>query len=459
MRHRVLAEYWLLALAAVAGCSSPDAQPTYLWIDTGHESDTWTADPKPVEVEITQTLLDGSETLFATVDPPTNDDPLEVSLEGAEPGWFAIKGLDASGAVQVRGATGLVAPDADLGMPIKVFMGRVGHFNRPPAELVESQGLEPPVALLGDRFVLMAGIPYAYDTAVRMDVYDLTNLVLSSPALVPCPRSNCRTRSLAALNSGLVLMVGDDWAVWANFACSSDSDCTGDLVLPDSLESFGDVAGGKVIPGPEGTRTIVGATRPEEPTRAILLFHPDNWQTAPLHETPRAGAAATWVEDRGLLVVGGADQGSGAELLPLNESSDFTALPYPADPTRGASLVAVDSRHVLRVGGTLGDNDYAPSVLYDLDCADSCIPTRYGPPIELADVDAFRIGETVLAFGTNSDGLSEARLVTADAVQTIELREPRRGAKAIQTGRGQVVVVGGELENADPALTLEIYQP
>jgi len=449
--------YWIFALLAAAGCSSPDStSPTYLWLDTGHESDTWTAAPETVEIAIRQTHLDGSESLFKTIEPPTDDAQVQVSLEGADRGWFTVEGLDSSGRVQVRGSTGLVAPDADLGFPIRVFMARVGRFSRPPSELAESQGLEPPIALLSERFILMAGIPYAYDAAVRIDGYDLSRLGLSSPALIPCSRTSCRTKSLVALDNGLVLMIGDDWAVWANFACGSD--CTGDLALPDALEAFSDVAGGKVVRGRDGTRTIVGATRSDEPTRAILLAHPDNWQAAYLHETPRAGAAATWVEERGLLVVGGADDGSGAELWTAEEPYEFNALPYPPDPTRGAGLVAVDGRHVLRVGGILEDSEFAPSVLYDLDCTEQCVPTPFGPPIELSNVDAFHLGSTVLVFGTGADGLNQARLITADGVETIELRQPRRGARALETARGQVVVVGGELEDDEPALTLEIYQ-
>jgi hypothetical protein len=97
--------------------------------------------------------------------------------------------------------------------------------------------------------------------------------------------------------------------------------------------------------------------------------------------------------------------------------------------------------------------------VYDLDCTAGCTPTAFGPPLELTGVTAFHIDDSILAFGTNSAGLNESRLVTVDGVSTVELREARSGARAIRTAADQVAVVGGELSGGDPALKLELYQP
>ncbi len=446
---------WTVAACLVA-CGSPEDRPSYLWIDTGHEADTWTADPEAVTIEISELRLDGTAAHFTTLPPPDDGKPFSVPLDGATGGWFLVEGLDANGIVQVRGYSTLYTPDANLGLPVRVFAGRVRHFNRPTSGFFESQGQSPPTAVLGTRWLVSAGARYTTDTAARLDTYDLVGMTAAAPILIPCPSVGCKTRSLVTLPNGFVALIGDDWGVWADFACGTD--CTGTLAMPDDLEAFSDVAGGRTVLGAGGTRTIVGATRLDEPTQTILHFDPDGWVVARLHDTPRSRAAAAWTNGRGLLIAGGSAEGSGAELWD-GESQSFESLPYPSDPTQGADLVPLDARYVLRVGGRVSETEFAPSVVYDLDCVADCVPIPVDAPVELANVTAYHQEGTILAIGTNADGWTEGRLITSDAIETIELREQRAGASVLKTTRGEIVVAGGELTDGAPALTLEFYQP
>lgn len=452
----------LATLVAACGPEEDEVTPASLNLSTGHETDTWSEAPAVTEVTVEATALDGTVETFTTVEPPAGDDALVISLDGASPGSFRVEGRDGEGEVQVRGQTAVVNPE--LGGSVPVFAARVGRFSRPPWGLFEGQGvgLRPPVAMLADRYVMVTGAHYG-ESAARLDGYDLRAWSISAPSLLPCPAAGCSIRSLAVMGATFVVALGDDWGAWADYSCGSQ--CTGDVALPNGLDAFADVAGGDSTLAPDGSAYIVGATRPEAATSAIMQLNIAGWEVAHHLTTPRVGAAATWVEGRGLLVVGGSSEGAGAELLeptPVEvedpEPAAVVDLPYPADPTAGAALVAFDARRVVRVGGLIGDA-YAPSVVYDLDCTESCAPAPLWEPVELADVDAFRVGDALLVVGTNADGFTEARRVTEDGIDVVALREPRRGGSAVQTPLGQVVVIGGELEDGSEALVLELYQP
>ena len=445
---------WLGMLAAL-GCSSNDSKTSgWLLVGTGHETDVWSDVDR---IELVVRTQDNDESVFATVDPPVDGEYVRFDLSGAPQGVLEVRGLDEEDHVVATGETAAVDPSRLYGRSIYALAGRTGSFNRPPGQLWEDgQGEYPPVALFGSSYVAMAGCPHTGDAAARLDAYDFLLWGPASVSLIPCPRLGCHVASLATLDNGLVVLIGSDWATYADFACGSD--CTGELEQPASFD-WEDLAGGQSVRRSGEATFVVGATRPEGPTTAVLELGAPGWIAEFTLETPRAGAAATWVEDRGLVVLGGADgDAPGAELLEDNEET-FTALPLPPDTTQGAAIVAFDNRRLLRVGGKLAGGDWAPSVVYDLACTSDCEPKIFGSPLELMRASAFRLVESVLVVGTAADGFTKAVLLTADGPQTIELREPRRGASATTSPAGRVVLVGGVLETDEPALTLELYFP
>jgi hypothetical protein len=174
--------------------------------------------------------------------------------------------------------------------------------------------------------------------------------------------------------------------------------------------------------------------------------------------TPRAGASAAWLPERGLLVAGGTATGSGAELL-VSGADAFAPLALPAEDTRGAGLVGIDAQTVLRAGGTL-DGAPAETVALTLDCGD-CVPELRGEPIPLTQARAFLLAEDdYLVIGTDAEGATVATRLRAGEASPAPLREPRRRAVALRGPTGQVVVAGGELlDGSGVAPSLELFTP
>jgi hypothetical protein len=88
---------------------------------------------------------------------------------------------------------------------------------------------------------------------------------------------------------------------------------------------------------PDGTAYIVGATRAGPPSTAVLRIDVDAALRALSTTVARAGAAATWVYERGLLVVGGAEEECGAE-LPAEGSDTFVPVPFRRTPPAAPRL-------------------------------------------------------------------------------------------------------------------------
>ena len=272
---------------------------------------------------------------------------------------------------------------------------------------------------------------------------------------------------------GLAVMVGDTWAGWWNPSYTGSSSY-GTMALPTAWQSWGDVAGGATVHNQsDGSAYIVGATRANNPTTAVLYVSATGQATPRTLLVPRAGAAAAWIQGVGLVVAGGSSDTTGAGVEVLTDGgANFVRQPFPTDGTTGAGIVALDGSTVLRAGGLSPDLTRAPSVRLSLACGEDCQPVPSGDTLDLMNPAGFWLdnGDTFW-IGTDPEGNTAARQLGASGgITPVPLREPRIGAAVVpnrpikQTDlqglpTGQFAVLGGHRPDGTPALTLEFYQP
>ena len=131
--------------------------------------------------------------------------------------------------------------------------------------------------------------------------------------------------------------------------------------------------------------------------------------------TPRVEAAASWVDGVGLVVAGGAADGTGAEVIADGEV-DADDLQYPADPVTGAvaTLGPAGEQLILLCGSDT--NGPASIRILDVDCGSTCTPvplSSAAPP--LTDCSAHASGERVFLIGHNDSGIMESFVIDAIA--------------------------------------------
>jgi len=441
---------WLpLLLLSTVGCSEDLLDPGRARLEPGHEPDPWTESPAPTRGRVEKELADGSRSVIVDGPAPVR----EFSLGEGGVGRFVVSGDDADGVTRVRARSLPVSPAGLASSILPLFVSRTGTFARPPGELVTDQGERPPAAVVAGRYVVFAG--GASGDRVALDGYDLGAWSpLQPPPSMGCPTAPCEITSLAVVSGTLSLAIGSDWAIWFDL----DAGTSGDVARPDGLASWADVAGGSTVLTPSGEAYVVGATRMDAPSQAVVRIDADGVLSYVALVTPRRGAAATWVTGRGLVVVGGAGgSAAGAELM-ADGANAFTVLPYPSDETTGSALVARDGSRVLRVGGRDAASSPAPSVELDLGCGTGCQPTPAGADVALDRAAAFSVAEGhVLVVGDDADGNTSAALLDGTSATPVPLRDPRKGATALALPTGHVGVVGGIGGDGAGVGSVELY--
>jgi hypothetical protein len=424
---------------ALSGCGEEIAEPGRVLLVEGADGDAWTAEPVPVTVEVDKTLASGDTVLLESATAPLES----FSLGRGGVGRYVVTGKDAAGAVQARARSLPIDPAGFAERSLPLFVGRSERFSRAPGGLSAGQELHPPAAVLGGRYLFVAG-----------DSYDLGAWTAVGSPKLSCPEQPCRFSSLAGVGETLAgIGVGDDWAIWFDRALS------GDQGLPAGLSSWAEVAGGRTLNAPDGSAFIVGPTRPEPPTQWVVEVSREGALFARALAAPRAGAAATWVDGLGLVVAGGNTGASdtGVERLPPGAAA-FVQLAYPADPTTGAALVALDGSTVLRAGGRTGSGDPAPSVEIALGCATGCSATLRPELVPLDRAVGFALGDgELIVVGDDPAGETAAARLGVAGLSLLALREPRRGASALAVPTGHIALFGGQRPDNSPALSVELF--
>jgi len=424
----------LAAIAlALAGCGEEAVEAGSLALTRGHEPDPWFVAPAPTRARVDKQLADGEWVALGEPQPPVD----RVSLGKGAAGQFVITGLDDAEVPRVRARSLTLDPAGLAGIRLPLFVSRAGELARPPGELPNDVGESPRVVSIASRHLLIAR---AAGPSLALDGYDFAAWSpIAPPEPLECGAASCEPRSLAVSQGSLVLAVGDDWGFWFDPILGDSSP----IDPPAGLASFGLVAGGQAIPAPDGTVYLVGATRSDAPTASVLAIAADGTLSHRALTAARQGAAAVWIDGRGLLIVGGGDAAAaGAELL-AEGAQAFAPLPQPPDETRGAAAVAWDSTRVLRIGGRTGAAP-APSVELALGCASGCQPKVAGDAAPVIDTAAFGLGaETALVVGRDESGATRVLRWQSGALTPVALREPRNGATALRAPTGHVAVVGG----------------
>jgi hypothetical protein len=449
---------WALAAAVTAApACAPQSQTLSVEITVGHEADALDRAPAVVRVDVVATDGVGAVSK-ASAAPGGSFDLGELRADDIVS--IEVTGVDASGASVVRGRSlsgiYLGAVSSDL---LPVFVQRTGEWARPPGALAHAH-VAGVGGSLAERYLLLSGGSAALGPSGAVDpsavaAYDLFGLQSASEQAFPeVPRS------LVTLSSS-ALVIGDGGASALDFGAAT----TGDVAPPSGLGSFGDVAGGATIPAGDGSFYVVGATRPGPATRAVLHVASDGTPTALALASPRAGAAAAWIADVGLVVAGGSASAPGVEIL-STAGSAFAATTFPPDATVGAAVTPAAKGSFAMIGGAVGGKP-SPTRTFAVDCGTSCkgVPVAGASlPVATARAAAFALGgERALFVGDEAAKPGATRVFLVDlgarSLKELALREPRAGATPIAAPNGTLALLGGVHADGSPALSIEAFFP
>ena len=372
--------------------------------------------------------------------------------------YFEVFGETAAGDEVVRGRSVTVPIGSVSSNVIPLFAQRLDGFSRPPGELVRAH-VHAPAAVIDERFLVAFGGDSAatengsVDPALG-DFYDLLSLS-GGESGGQLPRA---ARSLIA-RSSVVVLIDDEGATAVD-----RNDQASELTPPDDF-AFSEVAGGRAIDASNGTTYVVGCTRPDIATDAVLTMSDTGSLAVVRLSVARAGCGATFVDGLGLVLFGGSDEGKALEVIELG-SSETRALPYDTQSTTGAALVVTGEEIVLAIGG-LKDGAPATPQYFDLRCSgDMCDeePDTFAAATiaELAARgEAFQLTDGILVVGEDTEGETLAfRVAFPDGpVTPLAFRDRRFGATAVPAPNGTLAVLGGLRPSGKPAVTVEMFFP
>ena len=264
--------------------------------------------------------------------------------------------------------------------------------------------------------------------APTLALYDL--LLLKALTGVPAlPRP---ARSLVTFGTAAIV-IDEAGATTVDLSTSAATD----LPAPTGI-TFAQIAGGSTVTLPDGSAYVVGGTRATGgASDRVLVLGKDGTVGFATLATPREGACATWVEGRGLVVVGGSATGPGVEVLAPG-SVQSAPLAYAPDGVKGCGASTLDASHVLVAGGAGSPADIsgaAPARVVDLACATGCVPAVWPGMMPLVRAESFTLAQdAVLVAGDDATGASRVFRATPAGTTgdpregPAEERAPRRAA-------------------------------
>lgn len=403
-----------LALILLACSSTPEGTVSLV---TGEETDVFSRAPAPVLLITEKIAVDGTRTEISRAQLPLDTVQLGTQ-QRTDIGAIGVKGLDAAGKTVIRGETLLVQWGALEQATLEVFVQRTGELARMP----RGPSLFDPLAttMVAGRYVFAAN-------GTSTLIYDLLGLrQITSPTL---PRP---AKSLASVGTAVVII---DDAGATTFELTTDTSYPLDA---PSGGTFAEVAGGARTGAPDGTQYIVGGTRNGGgPTARVLVIDPDGKATFASLTVPREGACATFVEGRGLVVVGGDAAAAGAELL-APKATTATPLPFPPDAVKACGAASLDNAHVAVAGGS------GPVRVLDLACTANCVTASWPDTVPLVRAEAYPLAlDAAFIVGDDAAGTTHAYRASATGTKEVPLRIPRRAARLVPTPTGGFTVVGG----------------
>ena len=344
-------------------------------------------------------------------------------------GALRVLAVDAAGKTLLRGETLYVQFGALESSPLDVFLQRTGELARMPRG---SASLDAPrLGVAVARYVVAA-------SGTNLVLYDLLRLTMvTGVSALPRPARSLVTFGTAAI------VIDEAGASTVDLSTNAASD----LAAPAGV-SFAEIAGGATVAVPDGSTYVVGATRTTGgPSSRVLVFGKDGSITSATLAKPREGACATWVDGRGLVVIGGNATDPGVEVLAPG-ALQSAVLAYAPDGVKGCGATTLDASHVLVAGGTGSPADVAgaaPVRVVDLACAAGCIPEVWPGMIPLVRAESFTVAQgAVLVAGDDATGASRVFRATVAGTTEIPVKAARRGARLIALPvKGTAALVGG----------------
>ena len=447
----------LAALAALAptGCSS-ETPVISMELTLGQEADAMSRDPAVTRVDVRATSLEGDVLLTTSAAPGETFDLGEVPRDRLY--VFDATGVDATGAAVVQGRTLSLDFSGVTGGAFPLFVQRTGEWARPPGGLPNAH-VDAPAGVIGEQFLFTTGGTAAAGAEgmadpTSSDSYDLVTYGAATSEAMPRVARSLVTRT------SMALVLAEDGATVADFTDGSFAE----VALPAGLTSFADIAGGRVVEASAGVSFVVGATRADVPTTAVLAVAADGSVSAHQLSGARAGAAAVYVPTVGLVVAGGSDTAAGVEVL-ADGATTFTPRPFPPDGVTGAGAVVLSGAQVALLGGVLG-GAAAKTRTLDASCPTACTAQEVDAPLPVAmrGMVAYGIGVgRAIAVGSEAgaDAMTRSFLFDVAIPEVVELplREPRRGATPVVAPNGTLAILGGVHPDGTPALSVETWFP
>jgi len=469
------------SFVAVVACSTT-LQGT-LNLVTGPD-DGFAMNPKPTSLLVQ--LIDSTGASTSTrVSLPSDAGLTLPSQPGSNIDILQVTGFDDAGEAVVSGTSIPLALDQLSGITLNLFVQRTGQFSRlPSADGGTATFSTPPTSLpllttIYSRYLLVGD---GTGKTAATQIYDtLTWQVLPSPPPLPIkPLSlayvDTYTGSDAAVDgsasiAALLALGSNGSATWLDLTDSTgaDAEVTVEAGAPAGGQ-FSEVAGGQTVITPSGMLYIVGATRlTGSATTAILRVSSTGTLSWARLTTARLGAAATYVQGQGLYVFGGtaatdaAATNSGVEVLADGEGTAVAPSPgLPADTTKGAGAIAIDSSHILLAGGAMANKKSAPVRFYalsDLNGGGSDAGASWPAlPVTFTQAQVFGLtdstsatGYSAMVVGSTSSGAASAYVLTPTSVTAVPFQVPRSKAQAIVLPNGSLGVVSSD------ASTLESF--
>ncbi|MCL2825054.1 MAG: hypothetical protein FWD57_13780 [Polyangiaceae bacterium] len=461
--HAILAPIALL-IATVFGCSDEEPASINIALIPGQESYAFHIDPKPEKLVLHAVGLDGTST--KVFDKSWPDGTATLSIDPDQQVAIDAYGHDASGSVVLRGSTVFHKLWQQAGTQLPVFLGRVGTVSRPPSSQQISH-VGGVASVIDGRFVVAVGGDEAFDrdgdvaNTAAFASYDLAYWE-SSMVTETLPRE---PRSLVIVQGRWGLVIDGTGASWFDFFTFESTP-----VDPPAGLSFSEVVGGLVLHGEDGEAYLVGPSRKNSPSSAVLRVDWDGTLRVIRTGVERVGAAAVYVVEHGLLLVGGHPSEPGVLLL-NPKATAFAALPYPADSVEGAMAVSIGDGRVLLGGGVSGGlagDDPASVRVIDIRCLAECdvlslestadhLGFSHGWAAATGPSEALFVGEDPHGVGTVIKRISG--LDSTPVVEEIPMREPRIGGSPVAVFGQGVAILGGRKTLGGGIPSVEVYIP
>jgi hypothetical protein len=411
----------------LAGCSgTPTATLT---LTTGDEADAFSRAPAPATLIVDAVDVDGNVQELARTPLPADD--ISLGDKGrTDVGAIRVRATDAAGNLLLKGETLFVQFGALESAPLEVFVQRVGELARLPRSSGAAEA--PLLGLTVSRYVVAA-------SGTGVSLFDLL-LLKPITGLAALPRA---ARSFVTFGTAAVV-IDEQGASTVDLSTGNFSE----LPAPAG-GTFAELAGGATVMAPDGSAYVVGGTRTTGgASQRVLVITKEGATSFASLSAPREGACATWVDGRGLVVVGGGDAtAAGAELLPIGLAQG-TKLPYPADALKHCGASTLDASHVLVAGGVGSTADVAgaaPARVLDLACSADCKAVVWPGALPLVRADAFTLApNAALLAGDDATGATRAFRASDTGLREVPLKAPRRGGRLLALPiKGTAAIVGG----------------